>query len=92
MELIYFWIDGYKNLKNCGICLNSDYKCENLEYLKGNLNINIAPSAYFGQCFLYSCLGVNIIDITSNFIFNSFHRISTYQLRTNYIPISVVIT
>ncbi len=34
MELIYFWIDGYKNLKNCGICLNSDYKCENLEYLK----------------------------------------------------------
>ena len=51
MELIYFWIDGYKNLKNCGICLNSDYKCENLEYLKGNLNINIENSSNLNNIF-----------------------------------------
>lgn len=51
MELIYFWIDGYKNLKNCGICLNSDYKCDNLEYLKGKLNINIENSSNLNNIF-----------------------------------------
>lgn len=27
MELIYFWIDGYKNLNDCGVSLNSKYNC-----------------------------------------------------------------
>lgn len=28
MELIYLWIDEYKNLNNCGVSLNEKYKCE----------------------------------------------------------------
>lgn len=47
-------------------------------------NINIAPSEYFGQCFLYSCLGTIILISYLISFFNSSHRISTYQLRTNF--------
>lgn len=37
MELVYLWIDGYKNLKNFSIALNSAYE----ESINNNFKIEL---------------------------------------------------
>ena len=57
------------------------WKMFSLPYIKK------APSEYFGQCFLYSCLGIIILISYLISFFNSSHRISTYQLHSIFLSI-----
>ena len=64
MKLVYFWVDGYKNLNNIGLNLNANYSC-NSEYNQTNqklivkINERISNQVFGEYLNITTVLGAN---------------------------------